>query len=170
MRKFDTNGLRLCEFQGKIFEESVDFFDCSSPVFLRRFRRSNLLKRLDQNESHMFSLWPKEALMEIEEQFGKSEYGKKKYSKDSMFWMGYLYRYISYTREVGTPLLFKLFDYKRLNGVYYAYHTQSMEWVVAALLDAYGLTEDIFDKNKRLMAYLRQHANEDIGGHPRSEK
>ena len=37
MRELDTNGLRLCEYQGKLFEESASRFPCSTKVFLRRF-------------------------------------------------------------------------------------------------------------------------------------
>ena len=46
MRELDTNGLRLCEYQGKLFEESASRFPCSTKVFLRRFYYSKLLETL----------------------------------------------------------------------------------------------------------------------------
>lgn len=155
MREFDSNGLRLAEFQGKIFEASVAVFDCSSPVFLRRFRLSRLLKVLDKNESSLLSLDVDEALADIERQFSQSDYGKDKYSSEAMFWMGYFYRYVSYTRGVETPFLFKLFSYSKLNQLYYVYHTQDMEWCIENLLESQDCTEDIFDRNKRLRRILR---------------
>ncbi len=52
MREFDTNGLRLAEYQGRLFELSRDL-DCSTAIFLRRFRNSDLLMKLDKNESYL---------------------------------------------------------------------------------------------------------------------
>ena len=93
-------------------------------------------------------------MQSIQNQFGKSDYGKVKYSKDALFWMGYMYRYISYTREVTTQFVMKLFPYKQLNDVYYAFHTQDPEWCVRSLLEMNGKNEDIFDNNLRLKAVI----------------
>ena len=105
MRILDTNGLRLCEFQAKLFEASVDRFDCSTSIFFRRFYYSNLLAILDKNNSSLLSLDVSEGLDEIERQFGKSDYGNEKISKEILFWVGYMYRYISYTRNINTQFL-----------------------------------------------------------------
>lgn len=150
MREFDANGLRLAEFQAAVFEKSAARFQCSSKIFMRRFLHSDLLSVLDGNESAKIFLTTDEALDEIEKQFGKSTYGKIKYSAESLFWMGYLYRYISYTRETETPFLFRIFSYEQMNGLYFTYHTQDNEWCVRNLLELNGLTENIFDKNWRL--------------------
>lgn len=162
MREFDTNGLRLAEFQGRLFEASVDAFDCSSPVFLRRFRLSDLLKRLDSNESSLCPVDVEEALGEIQEQFGKSEYGNLKFSKATMFWMGYFYRYVSYTREIETPFLFSLFKFDLLNRVYYVFHTQDMEWCIDNLLEMIGCDEGVFDKNKRLKKIISAEIKKNV--------
>ena len=159
MREFDLNGLRLAEYQAKLFEYSVDRFECSSSIFLRRFTHSNLLKQLDKNESSLISLDVNAGLQEIENQFGKSNYGKVKFSKDTLFWIGYLYRYISYTRNIETPLLMSFFSYKQLIELYYVYHTQDIEWCVRNLLELNNLTEDIFDKNFRLKKAIENKKN-----------
>ena len=119
MKKFDLNGLRLAEYQGKLFEDSINRFECSSSVFIRRFLHSDLLKKLDKNESSLLSLDVKEGLDNIENQFGVSKYGSVKASKEVMFWIGYMYRYISYTRETRTQFLFKIFNYKQMMKLYY---------------------------------------------------
>ena len=156
MRKFDHDGLLLAEFQAKIFERSVDL-DYSTPVFIRRFLHSDVLKRIDENNPHILSLDAHEAIEDINEQFGPSNYGKDTYSTSAMFWIGYMYRYISYTREESTRFIFKLFPYKLLNDLYYAYHTQDIEFCVSNLLELQGLTEDIFDKNYRLKQVIKAH-------------
>lgn len=46
MKEFDHNGLMLAEYQGKLFEKSVEL-DCSSSIFIRRFLHSELLNDLD---------------------------------------------------------------------------------------------------------------------------
>lgn len=156
MREFDINGIRLAEYQANLFEKSVERFDCSTKIFLRRFLLSDILKTLDQNESAFISMTVDEALSNIEDAFGKTNYGKIKYSPDTMFWMGYLYRYISYTRDINTKLLFKFFKPELLNELYSVYHTQDMEWCIANLLELNDLTEDIFDKNKRLKEVIKR--------------
>lgn len=149
MREFDTNGLRLCEFQAKLFEASVDRFDCSTYIFLRRFLHSNLLSKLDKNNSALLSLDINEGLDEIENQFGKSDYGKDKQSKEVLFWVGYMYRYISYTRGVSTQFLFKTFSYRKMFELYQVYHTQDPEWCIKSILEIYKLDEEYFNPNYR---------------------
>lgn len=155
MRKFDHNGLLLAEYQGKLFEKSYDL-KCSTGIFIRRFIHSNLLNTLDSNNPALLSLDVNEGISSIIEQFGDTDYGKTKYSKSALFWMGYIYRYISYTREVSTRFVMDLFAYKQMNDVYYTFHTQDPEWCIASLLDISGLDENIFDNNYRLKEAIKE--------------
>lgn len=158
MKNFDHNGLLLCEFQGKIFEKSAEL-DCSSSVFLRRFLHSNLSKALDDNTNSNLSLDAEEGLSQITNEFGDSTYGKIKYSKSSLFWIGYLYRYISYTREQSTKFVMQIFPYKQLNDVYYTFHTQDPEWCIRNLLEMNKLNEYVFDNNFRLKQVIKEKGN-----------
>ena len=155
MRKFDHNGLLLAEYQGKLFERSNNL-NCSTAIFLRRFLHSELLNSLDTNNPSLLSLDVNEGIATITEQFGDTDYGKVKYSKSSLFWIGYLYRYISYTREVSTRFVMELFPYKQLNDVYYSFHTQDPEWCIKSLLDINDLDEEIFDNNLRLKKIMKE--------------
>lgn len=156
MKEFDHEGLILAEFQGKLFEKSYEL-NCSSPIFFRRFLHSELLKKLDKNRSSAFSLDVNEGISLIVEQYGDSNYGQTKYSKNALFWIGYMYRYISYTREEYTAFVMSIFDYKLMNDVYYTFHTQDPEWCIKSLLEIKNLDEDIFDKNKRLKKVILKH-------------
>ena len=153
MREFDHDGLLLTEYQGKLFEKSAEL-ECSTAIFLRRFLHSDLLKKLDMNDAASLSLDVNEGIDSIQNQFGDSDYGKTKYSKSALFWIGYIYRYISYTRGVTTKIVMNLFPYKQLNEVYYSFHTQDPEWCVQNLLEINGRSEDIFDNNLRLKAVI----------------
>ena len=155
MRKFDHSGLLLAEYQGKLFEKSSEL-NCSSAVFIRRFIHSDLLKKLDANDPAAVSLDVNEGINDILYQFGESNYGKNKFSQSALFWIGYIYRYIAYTREESTKFIFKLFDYRQLNDLYLPYHTQDPEWCVQNLLEINNLDEDVFDKNERLKKIMRE--------------
>lgn len=158
MKRFDHEGLLLAEYQGKIFEKSVDL-DYSTPIFIRRFFHSDFLNKMD-NYPNLLSLDVVEAIDSINEQFGNSNYGKEKYSKSAMFWIGYFYRYVSYTREQSTRFVMKIFPYKQLNKLYYVYHTQDLEWCISNLLELNGLTEDYFDNNYRLKAIIKSEMDQ----------
>ena len=157
MREFDHTGILLAEYQGKIFEKSVDL-NCSTAIFVRRFLHSNYLKKLDMNDLTSISLDVNEALDSIQCQFGDSDYGKVKYSKNALFWIGYMYRYISYTRGITTKFTINLFTHKQMNDVYYSFHTQDPEWCIYSLLEMNNLSEDIFDNNKRLKKVILKHS------------
>ncbi len=158
MKEFDHTGLLLAEYQGKLFEKSTDL-NCSSAIFFRRFLHSNHLKKMDLNNTALLSLDVNEGIESIQQQFGDSDYGKIKYSKDAMFWIGYMYRYLSYTREVSTGFIMKLVAYKQLNDVYYSFHTQDPEWCAQSLLEMNHLGEEIFDNNLRLKKIIAERGN-----------
>ena len=155
MKNFDHNGLLLAEYQGKLFEKSTEL-DCSTGIFLRRFLHSDMLEKLDTNQPSLVSLDVNDGINSILEQFGNTDYGKEKYSGSSMFWMGYMYRYISYTREIRTRFLMELLDYRQMNDVYYSFHTQDPEWCIQSLLEINHLTESVFDNNYRLKKIIRE--------------
>lgn len=156
MKEFDHNGLMLAEYQGKLFEKSAEL-DCSSSIFMRRFLHSELLNDLDNCKSISFDI--NEGIKSILEQFGDSSYGKEKYSKAALFWIGYMYRYIAYTREQETSYIMKLFNHKQMNNVYYSYHTQDPEWCIKSLLNLNGMPEYTFDKNSRLKSIIKEKGN-----------
>ena len=156
MKEFDHNGLMLAEYQGKLFEKSVEL-DCSSSIFIRRFLHSELLNDLDNSKSISFDI--NEGIKSILEQFGDSSQGKEKYSKAALFWIGYMYRYIAYTREQETSYIMKLFNHKQMNNVYYSYHTQDPEWCIKSLLNLNGMPEYTFDKNSRLKSIIKEKGN-----------
>lgn len=64
MKTFDHNGLLLAEYQGKLFEKSTEL-RCSTPVFLRRFLHSDLLKKMDTNDVTSLSLDANEGIESI---------------------------------------------------------------------------------------------------------
>lgn len=156
MKKFDEVGLRLAEYQGQIFEASVKKCACSSLVFIRRFFKSVVSERIDNSNNNVL-LDVNYAIEEIEKEFGESKYGKEKYSEKALFWVGYIYRYICYTREVNSKTVYKLIKPKQLLEMYYVYHTQSEEYVVSSILELKGLNENDLDFYERQKAILKKY-------------
>ena len=159
MKKFDHDGLLLAEYQGKLFERSYGL-NCSSAIFIRRFLHSDLSKKLDNNNLSTLSLDVNEGMTSISNQFGNTDYGRVKYSPNALFWIGYMYRYISYTREVSTKFVIKTFDHRQMNDLYYVYHTQDPEWCVQNMLELNSITEEYFDNNYRLKEVMRKHISQ----------
>lgn len=160
-REFDKNGLLLAEYQAKLFERSVDEIGSSSAMFIRKFSKSELANDLDLNESVFVDPEVRFGIERLikEFTFKANQKSTVKYNKEAMFWMGYMYRYICYTRNIPTSLAIKLFDYKMLYSNYYVYHTQSPEWVISNLLDNINETESIFDINYRyIQAYKKYYS------------
>ena len=156
MKEFDHEGLLLAEYQGKLFEKSTEL-KCSTPVFPRRFLHSDFLKKMDKNDVTSLTLDVNEGILNIENQFGESDYGKIRFSKSAMFWIGYMYRYLSYTRGATTKFLMNLFPYTQLNDVYFSFHTQDPEWCTQNLLEMNGQSEDVFNNNLRLKKVISAH-------------
>ena len=124
-------------------------------MFLRRFKNSSYASYLDSSRFNTL-IDVEYAFSEIDKQYGKSAYGNQKYSADALYWLGYIYRYISYTREISTKKAFKLISPKELVEHYYVYHTQSEEWVISRILEIKGKNEDFFDKNLRIKEILKK--------------
>lgn len=155
MREFDAGGLELATFQAELFELSAESCRESSPIFLRRFFLSDCAAAIDSEDASLQSLDAEEAFASINRQYGHSGYGKAKYGKEGLYWLGYFSRYVCYTRELSSRSFYRLFDVKEIYGLYEAYHTQSEEWCLKHLLRQKGYTEADLDKRERLKAALR---------------
>ena len=77
-REMDQTGLLLCDVQGKIFEQSITIEDCSSNIFIRRFMNSKFVSRMDNLTFLNESTTIEDVFDEINEEYGKSTYGKIK--------------------------------------------------------------------------------------------
>ena len=161
MKKLDNDGLKLCIYQAQIFEASPIKFQGSSKIFLRRFYKSQFATILDEGYISKLSLSIEEAFESIERQFGKTSYGQIKYDKDELYWIGYITRYISYTRQVSSIFVYKTFPIPLLLDSYKGYHSQGEEWVISHLLEALGLDESYFDVNVRLKNLLRKEQSKE---------
>ena len=57
MKRMNKDGVLLCELQATAFEKSIDKMESSSEIFIRRFMRSRIAKRLDDGSVLESNIW-----------------------------------------------------------------------------------------------------------------
>lgn len=142
MKKIDRDGFLLCELQAKIFEESAESTEVSSEIFIRRFMNSKVAFLMDNNDFLQLNIQAKDAIQRIEEEYGHSKYGSVKYTKNELYWIGYIYRYYSYTYELSTVQVYKIVKPKELRSLFLPYHTMDPAQAIERILEAKNLLMD----------------------------
>ena len=156
MKKIDHDGLLLCKIQGDIFENSLKKTKTSSEIFIRRFMFSDIAKEFDSKAYLNGSITKDEVFELIDDEYGESSYGKNKYSEQVLHWIGYLYRYFSYTYELTSKQVYRYVKPKELNGLYLAYHTLDCAQAIERILEAKNISFDIDKQNKRLLQIIKE--------------
>ena len=142
MKKIDKDGLLLCELQATTFENSIDKTKSSSEIFIRRFMRSKIAKRMDDESILESNLQANDILQLVDEEYGVSDYGSVKYTHNEMYWIGYLYRYFSITYELTSVQVYKIVKPKELRGLFLPYHTMDPSQAIERILEAKGMLTD----------------------------
>lgn len=142
MKKISKDGLLLCELQAETFEESIDKMDTSTEIFIRRFMKSKIAKRLDDESILEQNIQAKDILDLINEEYGVSDYGSVKYNRTEIYWIGYLYRYFSFTYELSSVQVYKIVKPKELRGLFLPYHTMDPAQAIERILEEKGMLID----------------------------
>ncbi len=137
MNEMDYDGLLMCRMQGRIFELSLNSEE-SSPVFIRRYMNSNPALLMDKNWFLNSSQSEWQVLEEIEETYGKSSFGKEKFSLDEMYWIGYVYRFWAYTFDMKSSEIYKICNGNEMRNVYLPYHTMDPLNAIERIMEAKG--------------------------------
>ena len=160
MRKIDEIGLKLCKMQAEVFSASVKETNCSSLIFMRRFMNSGVAQRMDLGGFLFEACDVNQILQEIETEFGESSYGKEKYSEAELYWIGYVYRYWSYTYQKTSKQIYKLIKPKELRGLYYPYHSFDPAQAIERILEAKGVNErDLTARGVKIMRDIMKNEN-----------
>lgn len=147
MKKISRDGLLLCELQAETFENSIDKIESSSEIFIRRFMKSEIAKRFDNESVLESNIQANDVLELVIEQYGASDYGSVKYTRNEIYWIGYIYRYFAFTYELTSAQVYKIVKPKELRGVFLPYHTMDPAQAVERILEAKGI---LMDENEEL--------------------
>lgn len=160
MKKIDHPGLILCDLQAQAFELSLEAFSCSSEIFIRRFMNSMAAKELDSGSALNTVVTPMDLLGRVEEQYGVSKYGSIKYSANEIYWIGYIYRYFSYTYELSSSQVFRMIKPKDLKTMYPAYHTMDCAQAIERFFESKGIElADTIEKQYQVFRRIRKPAD-----------
>ena len=118
----DALQIKLCDVQGRLFELSADN-KMPSEDFVRKFMTSETAKRLDSKFNHM--QWAGEEYI-MEDIMSEKKDGFKKgevFSKDILYWIGYVYRYWHYYNGESSSKIYKEAPFKTMKQNYLMFHT-----------------------------------------------
>lgn len=142
MKKIDKDGLLLCELQAKTFEKSRELTQSSSEIFIRRFMNSKICKSIDDGGIIQTNMNDYDVVERVQEQYGESQYGSVKYTANELYWIGYIYRYYSYTYELSSIQVYKIIKPKELRELFLAYHTLDPAQAIERILEAKNILHD----------------------------
>lgn len=135
MKRLTENQYFVCKLQGKVFELSLTRCECSSSIFIRRFMNSEIVKAFE-NETISISTIDQNNVIEIlEEEYGKLTYGKKLYSPNEMFWIGYFYRVLGFYFDLTSKAILRLLPPEKIRKFYYIGHTFDPEYAAERIIE-----------------------------------
>ena len=99
--------LKLCDIQGRLFELSADN-SYESSTFIKVFMTSDVAKALDSTYNRMQWAGEEYLLEELTAIKGNNLIKKGEiYSKDILYWIGYLYRYWHFYKNESSVKIYK---------------------------------------------------------------
>ena len=122
--------LKLCDIQGRLFELSADN-SYESSTFIKVFMTSDVAKALDSTYNRM--QWAGEEYLLEELTAIKGNHLIKKgeiYSKDILYWIGYLYRYWHFYKNESSVKIYKQAPAKIMKRNYLIFHTMAPELAI----------------------------------------
>ena len=155
MKPLNSDEIKLCQLQGKLFEYSVDKTNYSSSMFIRRFMYSNIVDSFDDKTFIILSQSFDNILEELDKQYGSTIYGSKKYTKDQMYWIGYIYRCFAIIYKLSSKQVYRLIGANEIVKYYNVYHTFDIVEATNRIADNIGYKEENYkEKSYKYMKKL----------------
>lgn len=129
---------QLCGVQGKMFELSAKKNLCSKD-FIDFYMQSQTAKYFDLPYDRTQWLGEESLLQDALEENPNLPIGPS-YDTESLFWMGYLYRYWHFLTNQSSGQIAKKCDAQTLNALYPAYHTLDCSQAVRRILEGAALS------------------------------
>ena len=131
----DSIEYNLCEMQGELFilsaKEGYDSFD-----FTKKFMWSKTALDLDKPFHHM--QWAGEGyIIDRVTEEDLPNKGGVIYDMETLFWMGFIYRYWHYYTGESSKEIYKQANALLMRSVYLMYHTMSPEMAIDRLKESY---------------------------------
>lgn len=129
----DELQLKMCDIQGRLFELSADN-NYGSANFVKVFMTSEVAKALDSTYNRMQWAGEEYLLEELVDVAGdKLSKEGEIFSKDILYWMGYLYRYWHYYTKEDSVKIYKQASVATMKRNYLMFHTMAPELAIEDL-------------------------------------
>ena len=129
--------LKLCDIQGRLFELSADK-DYGSAIFIKKFMNSPVAKALDSTYNRM--QWAGEEYL-LEEVIATTNNEILRtgevFSKDILYWIGYIYRQWHYYTGEDSSIIYKQAPVEIVKRNYLMFHTMSPSLAVEDLKEIF---------------------------------
>ena len=130
--------IKMCDIQGRLFELSADK-DLGSAAFVKSFMLSEVAKGLDSKFNHMQWAGEEYLLDEIVSTSSEKLTGDGEvYSKDILYWIGYLYRYWHYYTGEYSVKIYKQAPVQTMKRNYMIFHTMDPVVAIENLKEIYN--------------------------------
>ena len=134
MRKLDYNEFKLCQILGRIFEKSIELSNLSSSMFIRRFMTYEGTKCFFDKSYLSLSNNDEDIIYELNNAYSETK-NKTVYTKNQMYWIGYIYGALSYLYDLSSKTIYKLFPAKEIVKYYNIYHTFDIEEAAERMME-----------------------------------
>lgn len=137
MRKFDFNEYKTSQILASLFEESIDYANFGSSMFIRRFMMSNFTSYFDDKSILSLTLSNHDIIEELNNKYEPSN-KKEMYTKNQMYWIGYIYSGISLLYKLSLKSVYKIFPSKEIVKYFNIYHTFDIEEAAERMMENIG--------------------------------
>ena len=134
----DEIALKLCDIQGRLFELSANQ-KYDSIKFIRVFMNSDVSRALDSKYNRMQWAGEEYLLEEVVDNAGnKVSVGGEVFSKDVLYWIGYIYRYWHYYSGEDSKKIYKQAAVEVMKRNYMMFHTMDPVLAIEDLKEIYN--------------------------------
>ena len=134
----DEIALKLCDIQGRLFELSANQ-KYDNIKFIRVFMNSDVSRALDSKYNRMQWAGEEYLLEEVVDNAGnKVSVGGEVFSKDVLYWIGYIYRYWHYYSGEDSKKIYKQAAVEVMKRNYMMFHTMDPVLAIEDLKKIYN--------------------------------
>ncbi len=117
---------------------------------------SRIVKSFDNQNYLNMTMDAYDVINALNEEYGKSTYGTKKFTENEMHWIGYIYRTIAILYELSSKEVYKLFKANDIVKYYNTFHTFDIIYAADRMMELIGYNKaDYMYEGTKLLKRLR---------------
>ncbi|MCD8014292.1 MAG: hypothetical protein LUG99_14155 [Lachnospiraceae bacterium] len=139
MLELSLDKRQLCDIQGRLFELALKS-GYDSPVFIEAFMNSRAAECLDDTYDRLQWAGEEYILEELEDEAaGALKKAGESFSREIMYWAGYVYRYWHYYSGENSREIYKIADARTMEECWPGFHTLDVEMAIDDLKEIHQL-------------------------------